>query len=87
LPAGSAGFPGTDPAGLAGEHEEGRLEGVFGVVGAGGDAAADGQNRRAVAADEFGERLPVPAGDEPGEQVGVGREGEPGEPGGEGGHP
>ena len=49
---------------LACEHEEGRLEGVFGVVVIPEDPAADGPDHRAVAMHDRLEDGPLPSGHE-----------------------
>ena len=62
-----------DRAGLAGQDEERRLEGVLGVVRVAEDAPADGQDHRPVPRHQGRERRLVAPGDEPPEQRGVGR--------------
>jgi hypothetical protein len=65
-----------EPAGLAGQREEGRLEGVVGRVGVVQDPPAGAADHRPVAADEgrecrFGPGI-TPAPDEAAKQLGVG---------------
>jgi hypothetical protein len=67
-------------AGLAGQYQEGGLEGVVGRVGVAEDAAADAEDHRAVPSDQGGEGEGVAAGGEPPEQFGVGRVGAGGQP-------
>src|SRR5436305_209642 len=62
------------PAGrarLAGQQQERGLEGIVGVRAAAEHAAADALHHRAVAADQFGERLLVAAAGKGGEQLAV----------------
>ena len=60
-----------DGGGLLGQDEEGRLEGVLGVLGVAEDAAADGQHHRPVPAHQGREGGVVAAGDELAEQLPV----------------
>ena len=59
-------------AGLPGQDEEGRLEGVLGVVRIAEDAPADGQDHRPVSRDQGREGRLVAPGGEAGEQLGIG---------------
>ena len=57
--------------GLPGQHEEGRLKGILGVLGVAQHTAADGQDHRPVPPHKGGEGAVVAAGDEPSEQLPV----------------
>jgi hypothetical protein len=59
--------------GLAQQGEEGGLEGVLGGVGVAQDAAADGQDHRAVPADEQGEGVLLAGVAEARQQLAVGQ--------------
>ena len=65
-----------DRAGLADEHEEGRLEGVLRVVRVAEDAPAGDQDGRPVPLDDRRERRLVAAGDEAVEELRVGQPGD-----------
>ena len=56
-------LPGDDRARLASEDEEGRLEGVLGVVPVPQDAAADTPDHRAVPPDQGRKGVPIPLRD------------------------
>jgi hypothetical protein len=59
--------------GLAGEHQEGGLEGVLRVVGVAEQPPTDAEHHRPVAGDQLGERRGVGPPGEPVEQLGIGR--------------
>ena len=62
----------AERVGLAGEGEEGCLEGVLGRVGVGEDSPADAQDYRAVTGHQVGEGVGVAVADESAEQFRVG---------------
>jgi hypothetical protein len=77
----------VEAGGLAGEDEEGGLEGVLGVLHVAKDAAAQAEHERSVSLDEGGEGGLLTAVDESLQQVRIGgvRPGQGGEPAAEAG--
>ena len=65
-----------DRAGLLDQDEEGRLEGVLGVVGVAEDAAADREHHRPVPRHQGLERRRIGLGEEAVEELGVGQPGD-----------